>query len=255
LSDAAARLNQGIALMNGGRFHEAIQAFGAALQQQALAWEPRVGISQSFLGLGDHRAGAAWLADACRVAPQREALWLELAGLLVRHERHAELEPLLLAAVAALPGSAALLRMQGEMYLRGANHAAALAAYRALYALHPQDPGVLLNLGFCMEQAGALEEAVALYREAAARKPDLMEAHVNLAGVLWRVDTSVAHLAGAMGKPVWVMLPPNADWRYLLDRDDSPWYPTMKLLRQREMGNWTEVISRVSANLRELAKL
>ncbi len=69
------------------------------------------------------------------------------------------------------------------------------------------------------------------------------------------VDTSVVHLAGALGRPVWTLLAKGPDWRWMLERDDTPWYPTMKLFRQREMGNWSEVIARVSANLRELAKL
>lgn len=68
------------------------------------------------------------------------------------------------------------------------------------------------------------------------------------------VDTSVAHLAGAIGKPAWVMLPFAPDWRWLLDRDDSPWYPTHRLFRQREIGNWEEVISRVKVALDSLAE-
>jgi Flp pilus assembly protein TadD len=59
------------------------------------------------------------------------------------------------------------------------------------------------------------------------------------------VDTSVAHLAGAMGKPVFILLPFNSDWRWLLDRDDSPWYPSARLFRQRQTESWTDVIARV----------
>jgi tetratricopeptide (TPR) repeat protein len=60
-------------------------------------------------------------------------------------------------------------------------------------------------------------------------------------------DTSVAHLAGALGRPVFVMLKKIPDWRWLLDRDDSPWYPTMRLFRQKERGDWSDVMDRVGA--------
>tara|TARA_R110001592_G_scaffold63417_1_gene194135 strand:- start:638 stop:2161 length:1524 start_codon:yes stop_codon:yes gene_type:complete len=62
-------------------------------------------------------------------------------------------------------------------------------------------------------------------------------------------DTSVAHLAGALAKPVWVMLPKVPDWRWMLGRDDSPWYPTMRLYRQNTFGDWPGVMARVAADL------
>jgi hypothetical protein len=63
------------------------------------------------------------------------------------------------------------------------------------------------------------------------------------------IDTSVAHLAGALARPVWVLLPFLADWRWLLDRDDSPWYPTARLFRQHTAGDWSGVIDHVGVEL------
>jgi hypothetical protein len=66
------------------------------------------------------------------------------------------------------------------------------------------------------------------------------------------VDTMAAHLAGALGRPVWVMLPWDADWRWMLDREDTPWYPTMRLFRQRSPGDWKSVVMRIAAELSNL---
>ncbi len=64
------------------------------------------------------------------------------------------------------------------------------------------------------------------------------------------VDTAVGHLAGALGKPVWLLLPKASDWRWLLDRSDSPWYPTARLFRQRTPGVWGPVIEEVATALK-----
>jgi Flp pilus assembly protein TadD len=68
--------------------------------------------------------------------------------------------------------------------------------------------------------------------------------------LLVTVDTSVAHLAGAMGRPVWIMLPRAPDWRWLLDREDTPWYPTVRLFRQTTVRRWDDVVARIATALR-----
>jgi tetratricopeptide (TPR) repeat protein len=69
--------------------------------------------------------------------------------------------------------------------------------------------------------------------------------------VIVSVDTAVCHLAGAMGKPAFTLLSYDADWRWLLKREDSPWYPTMRLIRQRKRGDWDSVIARLVTELQK----
>jgi hypothetical protein len=67
-------------------------------------------------------------------------------------------------------------------------------------------------------------------------------------------DTMIAHLAGALGRPVWTLLSYAADFRWLLDREDAPWYPTMRLFRQPSRGAWDAVLGRVAEDLRDVAR-
>jgi ADP-heptose:LPS heptosyltransferase len=65
------------------------------------------------------------------------------------------------------------------------------------------------------------------------------------------IDSAVAHLAGALGKPVWILLNKGCDWRWFLEREDSPWYPTARLFRQTTSGEWQEVVKRIEIELRQ----
>ena len=71
----------------------------------------------------------------------------------------------------------------------------------------------------------------------------------ELVDLVITVDTSVAHLSGAMGTPTWLMLPFAPDWRWLMDRTDSPWYPSFKLYRQNGISDWKSVLDRISKDL------
>jgi tetratricopeptide (TPR) repeat protein len=100
-----------------------------------------------------------------------------------------------------------------------------------------KDPRLVLDLG------SRLDEEHGAFMDTAAVLPSL--------DLVVTSDTALAHLAGALGVKVWVVLPFSPDWRWLLDRDDSPWYPTMRLFRQRQPGDWAEVFERIASELEE----
>lgn len=75
---------------------------------------------------------------------------------------------------------------------------------------------------------------------------------LSVADALISVDSSPVHLAGALGRPAWVMLPMVPDWRWLLQREDTPWYPSVQLVRQLQRGDWSSVMQRLAQVVREL---
>ncbi len=84
---------------------------------------------------------------------------------------------------------------------------------------------------------------------------DVLEAArvVRALDLVVTVDSMPAHLAGALGVPVWTLLHADADWRWMKERDDSPWYPTMRLFRQQRPGAWADVIAQVASQLETFA--
>ena len=101
-----------------------------------------------------------------------------------------------------------------------------------------EDPFDVLDFGDTLDrQAGPFMDSAALM--------------LNLDLVITS-DTAIAHVAGALGVPVWLALRVTPDWRWLLDREDSPWYPTMRLFRQTELGDWDSVFQRMATAVRRL---
>jgi ADP-heptose:LPS heptosyltransferase len=124
----------------------------------------------------------------------------------------------------------------------GLGHFAALRELADMYLVSPdlgeRDRAVLRELDGAVEHVGA---SVKDFADSAAIIAN-MDAVVT-------IDTSVAHLAGALAKPLWIALPWTPTWRWMVDRDDSPWYPTARLFRQRTMGDWGDVMERIRASL------
>jgi hypothetical protein len=106
-------------------------------------------------------------------------------------------------------------------------------------------------------QAQDVDHGLVIRNKQQAPVENLLEtaAAVMQCDVVLTVDTMVAHVGGALGKPVWVLLHFDSDWRWMLDRLDSPWYPTMRLFRQRYRGDWHAPIQAAAKALRELVSI
>ncbi|MCI0457834.1 MAG: hypothetical protein L0Z62_12780, partial [Gemmataceae bacterium] len=116
---------------------------------------------------------------------------------------------------------------------------------------------------FSLQKGAGREELAALAEQPTivdlgSRLDETAGAFMDTAAVLTNLDlvitsdTAVAHLAGALGVPVWLVLSAAPNWRWMLHRDDSPWYPTMRLYRQAQLGNWDEVFDRMIEALRPM---
>ena len=114
-------------------------------------------------------------------------------------------------------------------------------------------PGVTwisLQKGPAAEQLSAANGSVFVW-DGCSRDRDLAETAALAAtlDLIITTDTSIAHLAGALGKPVWMLLPHLADWRWMQDSESTPWYPTARLLRQPVPGDWSSVVNRAMRHL------
>ena len=109
---------------------------------------------------------------------------------------------------------------------------------------------VSLQQGAALRQAEALPEELD-WESVGPALHDLDEAAAAIANLdlIVCVDTGLAHVAGAIGVPAWVLIPEPADFRWLVEREDSPWYPSMRLFRQRTRGDWDEVVARLAHSL------
>jgi hypothetical protein len=111
--------------------------------------------------------------------------------------------------------------------------------YKAALRLRPDYVEVHNELGDLLAASGALDPAVASFQRAIGLRPDCAKAHYNL--------------AGALGVPVWMALSTTPDWRWMSDREDNPWYPTMRIFRQGQHTVWGPVFERMAAELHALA--
>ena len=138
---------------------------------------------------------------------------------------------------------------QGSMTIKGDRRSCHLSQFAPLAEI-PNVSLVSLQVGAATaEIAGASFPIVDLGSRFDKNSLDDLAAVIANLDLVVTVDTAAAHLAGALGVSVWTLLQFVPDWRWLLDRNDSPWYPTMRLFRQKRWGDWEEVFERVATEL------
>ena len=151
------------------------------------------------------------------------------------------------------------INWQGNPRYRGDRHRSIPLEKFAPLAMIPGVRLISLQKGLGTEQIAKATEHFSL-TELPLHRDSQTGSFMDTAAILKNLDlvissdTSLVHLAGGMGVPVWMALPRAADWRWLLGREDCPWYPTMRLFRQRELGNWEELFDRIGSEVWELVK-
>lgn len=170
-----------------------------------------------------------------------------------------------------LPNSVPYLRVPGPAKLPGREHALKVGivfkgspthendAARSLKSLSILDPLFAhqevdfysLQKGPGAEEAAEFAKRLPNFHDigAGVQTMDETAEAVKALDLLLTVDTSVAHVAGALGTPTWLLLPFYSDWRWHYEREDSPWYPSMRLFRAKFGADWSEVIARVNGEL------
>jgi hypothetical protein len=168
-----------------------------------------------------------------------------------------ELPYLFRTTIASVPHRVPYLSVDPLPVARGHGPAVGLVWRAGDWANHRSIPFQLLGpllaapvTWYVLQGGAGLEERPAGFGTAAGTD-DVLEAARVIASLdlLITIDSMPAHLAGALAAPVWTLLAADADWRWMIGRDDTPWYPTMRLFRQERAGEWGPVIERVAHEL------
>jgi tetratricopeptide (TPR) repeat protein len=249
----------GTALQHQTRYEEALQVFDKAVQLKPDKAELWTGLGKALVDLGRRAEALLSFQHALKLNPNNWEAAHENGMLLNKLGRREEALTCFKRCVELRPKRAsdealAFNNLGNVLQSLGRSEEALRWLDRAL-DLRPDFVQALSNKAIALSQMWLFDQAFEVYARVKALDPNHAVSNWNsallhmLTGNFEAVDTSVAHLAGALGCPTWILLPYTPDYRWLLDRDDSPWYPTVRLFRQHESRDYGPVIARVRAEL------